>query len=108
MIHVLSMAFLLLLLVSKPLQAQEVGDPRAGLSLAREVCAACHAVLEGQTRSPNPQAPAFERVAHAPGMTPMALTVFLQTSHKTMPNIMLDTKEVRDVAAYITSLQDRP
>ena len=103
-----SLLFLFVLLASTPLQAQEAGDPRAGLSLAREVCAMCHAVSGGQTLSPDPEAPTFGQIARVPGMTPPALTVALQTSHKTMPNIMLKPDELRNIAAYITSLQDRP
>jgi mono/diheme cytochrome c family protein len=91
-----------------PLHAQEAEDPQAGLRLAREVCAACHAVLKGEMDSPRRQAPSFERIANVPGMTTTALTVALRTSHKTMPNIMLEPKELRDVTAYITSLQSRP
>ncbi|WP_262266435.1 hypothetical protein [Microvirga yunnanensis] len=41
-------------------------------------------------------------------MTTTALTVALRTSHETMPNIMLEPTELRDVTAYITSLQSRP
>jgi mono/diheme cytochrome c family protein len=103
-----SLPFLFVLLASTPLQAQEAGDPRAGLSLAREVCAMCHAVSGGQTLSPDPEAPTFGQIARVPGMTPLALTVALQTSHETMPNIMLKPDELRNIAAYITSLQDRP
>lgn len=96
-----------LLLASSHGHAQELGDPQAGLTVAREVCSPCHAIAAGQ-RSPNPQAPDFERIARVPGMTPLALTVALQTSHRTMPNIMLDQKELRDVIAYVTSLGGRP
>jgi hypothetical protein len=40
-------------------------------------------------------------------MTAMALRVALQTSHAMMPNIMLEPDELRDVIAYIVSLQSR-
>lgn len=89
------------------LHAKEA-DARAGLRIAREVCASCHAVEARQDRSPHPQAPPFERVARVPGMTTAALTVAMRTSHKTMPNIMLGDRELRDVTAYITSLRERP
>ncbi len=104
--HPSGLLILLLLAGSGHLRAQELGDPRAGLRLAREVCGSCHAVLKGETRSPRRQAPSFERIAHVPGMSPVALRVALQTSHRTMPNLMLEPKETRDVIAYITSLQE--
>jgi mono/diheme cytochrome c family protein len=87
--------------------AQEVGEPLAGLALAREACGTCHSVLPGQ-QSPSRQAPSFEQIASVPGMTPLALTVALQTPHKTMPNVMLDPKELRDLGAYIASLGNSP
>jgi mono/diheme cytochrome c family protein len=99
---------LLGLFLTNPLRAQEAGDARSGQALARGVCAACHAVAKGQTSSPDPNAPSFEQLAHVPGMTTLALTVALQTSHATMPNLMLSPDELRDVTAYITSLRESP
>lgn len=98
---------LALLSTSGP-HAQELGDARAGLSVAREACTSCHAVLAGETNSPNRQAPSFEQIAQVPGMTVTALTVVLQTSHATMPNIMLEPHELRDLSTYIISLKNRP
>jgi len=108
MARLTGMLVLLLLAKTLPLHAQEAGDPQAGLRLAREVCAACHAVLKGEMNSPRREAPPFERIAQVPGMTTTALTVALRTSHETMPNIMLEPKELRDVTAYITSLRNSP
>ena len=85
--------------------AQDGGDPREGQLLAREICAQCHAVGRGETRSPAADAPSFERIANVPGMTGLALTVALQTSHKTMPNLMFEPAELRNVVADILSLK---
>jgi mono/diheme cytochrome c family protein len=101
------MLILLLVVGSCPLYAQGAGNPRAGHRIAREVCASCHAVEAGEYHSPRPQAPSFERIARVPGMTTIALSVALRTSHKTMPNIILEPKELRDVTTYITSLRER-
>jgi hypothetical protein len=38
-------------------------------------------------------------------MTSIALTAALQTSHATMPNVMLAAEEQADVIAYILSLK---
>src|SRR5688572_24283292 len=102
-----SILVLVLIAGTGGLHAQEA-DPRAGLRVAQEVCASCHAVEAGEDRSPRPQAPPFDRIARVPGMTTTALTVALRTSHETMPNIMLGDRELRDVTAYITSLRARP
>jgi hypothetical protein len=40
-------------------------------------------------------------------MTGTALTVWMQTSHPTMPNIVLTKQETLDVVAYILSLKGR-
>ena len=93
------------LVLATPSGSQEPGNERSGLALAKEACASCHAILQSEARSPRPQAPPFERIANTRGMSPLALTVVLQTAHKTMPNIMLDTKERHDVIAYIMSLR---
>jgi mono/diheme cytochrome c family protein len=55
---------------------EDVGDPEAGFAVASEICASCHAI----TRE--------------------------QTSHPTMPNIILEPEDLRNVVAYILSLKD--
>ncbi len=92
-------------LANVPAGAQEAGQAGKGLALAQRDCAECHAIDKRQVRSPNPAAPRFEAVAKSPGMTAIALTVALKTSHRTMPNLMLDSDELRNVAAYIMSLK---
>lgn len=85
--------------------AQESGQPGRGLVLARQICAECHAVDEAQARSPNLAAPRFEAVANVSGMTALALTAALQTSHSTMPNVLLDTDDLRNIVGYILALK---
>ena len=55
----------------------------------------CHAVQAGEKVSPDPAAP---RVANSSGMTGLALVVWLQSSHPTMPNLMVPPD---NVVAYI-------
>jgi mono/diheme cytochrome c family protein len=90
--------------LSSGAMAQEA-DIDAGKAYAQKVCAACHAVLANQEISPLPQAPTFQSVADTRGMTEMALGVWLQSSHPTMPNIVLSQDEIRNVVAYIHSLK---
>src|SRR5690606_41950040 len=87
-------------------EAQEA-DVAAGKAYAEEVCAACHAVQAGDLESPLFEAPPFQDVADTPGMTELALSVWLQSSHPTMPNIVLEQDDVRNVVAYIRSLKDK-
>ncbi|HEX7532153.1 MAG TPA: c-type cytochrome [Methyloceanibacter sp.] len=87
--------------------AAQEGDVTAGAAYAKQICASCHAVLPNEQISPLPQAPTFQTVANLPGMTEMALSVWLQSSHPTMPNIILKPDDLRNVVAYITSLKTK-
>jgi mono/diheme cytochrome c family protein len=88
-----------------PAPAQE-GDVRAGLTVAQNTCAACHAIRKGQ-QSPNASAPAFDKISSVPGMTAIALQASLQTSHRAMPNLILSTEDRSNVVAYISSLKPK-
>jgi mono/diheme cytochrome c family protein len=88
-----------------PAEAQEVGQPSRGLALAQRLCADCHAIQKAYARSPNVNAPRFQAIASTPGMTAMALAAALNTSHHSMPNIMLAADEQADIIAYILSLK---
>jgi mono/diheme cytochrome c family protein len=85
-------------------RAQE-GSIEAGHGYAQSICAQCHAVQEGQMWSPNPNAPAFSKIANTPGVTGAALLVILQTPHREMPDLIIPAKDKADVVAYILSLQ---
>lgn len=92
-------------IIPADLRAQTVGAPQRGLGFARAACAGCHAVEREQFLSPDPRAPPFDAIANTRGMTGTALSVFLQTSHSTMPNLILEADEIANVAAYILSLR---
>jgi mono/diheme cytochrome c family protein len=85
--------------------AVELGDAKAGHAYATSVCAECHEVGAGESFSPNPDAPSFQEVADTPGMTAQALSVWLQTSHPTMPDLIIEPDDMDNVVAYITSLR---
>ncbi|WP_395714218.1 c-type cytochrome [Reyranella sp.] len=97
--------FLLTAAMVAPLHAQDAGDPRHGLSLARQVCFECHAIQPQQLLSPNPRAPTFPQLAATPGMTTAALTVALTTPHAGMPMFRLSSEQREDIIAYILSLR---
>ena len=87
--------------------AGEGGNVRDGLRFAQTVCAECHAVRDGERASTKAQAPTFTSVANTPGMNAMALEVWFQTPHPTMPNLKFTNQESDDVIAYILSLRKR-
>jgi hypothetical protein len=88
-----------------PGQGQEIGHASRGLGLAERLCADCHAIQKEYARSPNANAPRFQAIASTPGMTAMALAAALNTSHHSMPNILLAADEQADIIAYILSLK---
>jgi len=100
----LALAAAVLLALSSEAGAQDA-DIEAGAAYAKQICAACHAVLPNEQISPLPQATTFQSIADTPGMTELALTVWLQSSHPTMPNIVLEPDDMRNVIAYIRSLE---
>jgi cytochrome c len=85
--------------------AQEIGQPDRGRELAQRICAQCHAVLKNQAPSPNERAPRFQTIASVPGMTAIALSATLNSSHRSMPNVMLEPDEQAHIIAYILSLK---
>lgn len=85
--------------------AQEIGDVAAGRALAIDNCAECHAVLDDGSNSPDMNATPFPVVANTPGMTEMALSVWFQSPHPTMPNFRIPPDESRALIAYILSLK---
>jgi len=105
MTRIVALAAFFVSVTAGPVRAQDVSERLKGASFAQQICAECHAVQAGQPRSPNGQAPTFETVAKTPGMTALALTVILRTSHRTMPNIILADDDLRNVIAYIMTLR---
>jgi mono/diheme cytochrome c family protein len=85
----------------------EVGVASLGRAYAEQSCASCHAVAPGRFGSPNPKAPAFQTVADTPGMTRMALNVWLHTSHPSMSNLIVDPDRIEDLSAYIATLKTK-
>ncbi len=90
-----------------PAVAQEPGSVDAGYRLAKEVCAACHAIEPDDAISPNLDAPTFHEIANKPAMTAIALSVWFRTPHPTMPNFVISPAETSDLAAYILSLKSQ-
>lgn len=92
-------------IMTEPATAQNTGDPRRGLSLARQVCSDCHAIQPQQLRSPDLRSPTFADIARTPGMTEIGLTVALTTPHAGMPMFRLTAEQRADIIAYILSLK---
>jgi mono/diheme cytochrome c family protein len=87
--------------------AQDFGDARQGQAYAAKICAECHAVRAGEAVSPRPRLATFTTIANTPGVTGTALSAWLQTSHKEMPNLIIPPQDRDNLIAYILSLKVR-
>lgn len=88
--------------------ADEVpGDVVAGRELAVKECSECHSISVEQRAMRLDQAPGFDEIADKTQTTAISLRAFLQSSHPTMPNFVLNESERDNVIAYILSLRQR-
>lgn len=95
---------LAVILVAAPAMAASA-DPAAGEHIAKTECASCHAIKrDAEAKSPDPKAPRFIDVAKMPSTTELSLKVFLRSSHRNMPNVILAPEEIDSLASYILSL----
>lgn len=85
--------------------AQEQGDVSHGQTYAAQVCAECHAIGRDSEPSPNLSAAPFADITMRPEMTSMALSVWLQSEHESMPHIVPKAEELNDLLAYMMSLK---
>lgn len=88
--------------------AAQTTDPSIGRHLAETVCNECHQIDAAAPRPHRePEAPSFVDIARMPAMTELAIKVFLQTSHPTMPNFVLTPDEIDSVTVYILNLRGK-
>lgn len=85
--------------------AQQTGDATHGHELSGRLCADCHAIERGAEPSPRSKPPTFVQIAATPGMTGIALSAWLHSSHGKMPMVQLDARTREDISAYILSLK---
>jgi cytochrome c len=87
-----------------PAFAQDIGNATRGWKLAIHTCWGCHWVSH-EGKSGRLRAPTLSAIANTKGMSAMALNVALLTSHRSMPNIVLNAQERADVIAFILTLK---
>lgn len=103
-------AFCLMALLLLRVQAASGAAPghdaaSRGHALAQAWCSECHAVEKFAIPLDQRRAPAFVAIAGQRSTTPLAIRVFLQSSHEPMPNFILKKQDIDDLAAYIMSLR---
>ncbi|WP_244594704.1 c-type cytochrome [Methylosinus sporium] len=90
--------------VAAPAAAQS-SDPTAGRRLAASLCVECHRIDDKTpAKDEASKAPSFVDVARMPSTTELAIKVFLRSSHRNMPNLILTPDEIDSLAAYIVGL----
>jgi len=78
---------------------------QAGRKLAEAWCSSCHAIDSSGARTHTTTAPDFLAVANMASTTELSLKVFLQSSHRSMPNVILTNEQRGDIVNYILSLR---
>ena len=76
----------------------------AGYRLAAAWCKDCHSI-EAATAGAISGPPDFTGIANRHSTTALSLKVFLQTSHPSMPNLILKPDETDSLVNYILSLK---
>src|SRR6476469_1047965 len=67
------------------------GDPASGRKAATALCGTCNQVIGGEGRD----SPAsFVDIANVTSTTALSLKVFLRSSHKEMPNLIIDSSDM--------------
>lgn len=97
-----------ILILGIGLTAAEAASAKRGLVLAKERCAACHAVTE-HGASPDIKAPTFRRIA---GQWPVeqlqeSLAEGIVTGHPGMPEFTFTPREIDDFLAHLKRLRAR-
>ena len=103
--HVAVFVAVALALALADAHAQTTGDVARGRAYAERICSECHAVRPDQALSPKFGVAPFKVIADTPGMTAMALSVWLRSTHRDMPNLIIPADDRDDVIAYIESLK---
>jgi len=96
----------MLIALTTPGFAQGVpGDARRGHELAARLCTNCHAIERSPAASVQADVPSFPTIANRADTTAEHLAGRIIVPHPAMPGVPLTASEIRDIVAYILSLQ---
>ena len=84
--------------------AKSSDSAASGHRLAAAWCKGCHAI-DAASGGAASAAPDFAAIAGQPSTTELSLKVFLQTSHRSMPNLVITSDQADDLVSYILSLK---
>ncbi len=80
------------------------GDASSGRRLADAWCTECHSIERATART-GKIAPDFTAIADRQGTTALSLKAFLQSTHRTMPNFIIEPRDADNIIAYILNLR---
>ena len=80
------------------------GSASAGHDLAEAWCENCH-TIEAVTAGARGRGPDFVAIANRASTTALSLKVFMKTSHRRMPNLIITPAQADDLTNYILSLK---
>jgi mono/diheme cytochrome c family protein len=100
-----SLAALAMLSIVPAMSLAQTSDPQAGRRVAVESCAACHQV-DGGGKS-NGSGVSLYAISMMKSTTELSLKVFLQSSHRNMPNFIMSPADIDAVVSYILGLSPR-
>lgn len=100
---ILALAALFLIRLHNASGAQS-SSAAAGHRLAEAWCKECHSIDAATIGTANP-GPDFIKIANQLSTTALSLKVFLQSSHRSMPNLILKPDEADNLINYILSLK---
>jgi cytochrome c len=81
------------------------GNPARGHDLAARLCTNCHVIDRGTSGPIRADVPSFPTIANRAGSTEEHLAGKIIVPHPAMPGISLSAEDIRDIVAYIVSLQ---
>lgn len=93
---------LLLLQLGAAHAAQDANLVQQGKTLAQSLCAECH-TFGGAMRSDR-AALDFAAIGAMPSTTLLSLRVFLKSSHRLMPDLILEEAQIEALSAFILDL----
>jgi mono/diheme cytochrome c family protein len=85
--------------------AAQSADPSLGRDIVEKQCSVCHKVKASSPGDKTTVAPSLTDVSRMPSTNELSIKVFLQSSHRGMPNIILTPEEIDSVASYIVGLK---
>jgi mono/diheme cytochrome c family protein len=106
MSHTLS--FILSLLLTSPVFADEQSAILHGKALVLENCSGCHAI-DTNGKSPNPKSPPFRTLSQRYPLDALeeAFVEGIDTGHPEMPRFVATPEQIADIIAYIATLNPK-